>query len=238
VRNVLVGLLWLSVLVSLSVYAYRIYRRITRGPKAEREAAAEATVTGTSTASPVSTSLDRVLDKAAQQAAPADTGSTDSGSTDSPPHPDPPAPSPPPPASDRPSEGRSGLFAPSAAQTSSAEPGPASASGRATVAELLSGVSMPCDLVPVIDPDGVLDPYRVAFSTTTAPAAEVGAAVGDELERLGFSLRSLTANQVEATREGQRLTVTVRDESGTADPTDGTTRRTLPPGSVVVEFES
>ncbi len=37
VRNVFVGLLWLWLLVSLGIYAYRLYRRFTQGPKAERE---------------------------------------------------------------------------------------------------------------------------------------------------------------------------------------------------------
>lgn len=41
VRDVLVVLLWLWLLVSLSVYGYRLWRRATKGPRARRDAPAE-----------------------------------------------------------------------------------------------------------------------------------------------------------------------------------------------------
>jgi hypothetical protein len=234
VRNVLVGLLWLSVLASLSVYAYRIYRRVTRGPKSVREAAEkEAPVSasaGTTTGSPVETDLDRVLDRAAKQETGASRSSGDAtpgrGVTD-----DAPAPAAPPGA-------RSGLFAStSQPPTTTDDANAPSDETRSTVAAMLSGVSMPCDLVPIVDADAVVNPYRVAFSTHTAPAADVGAAVGDELERLGFALRSVTSNQVEATKDEQRLTVTIHADASTATVADAAAYPNLPPGSVVVEFE-
>jgi hypothetical protein len=201
VRNLLVGLLWLSVLVSLSVYGFRLYRRLTRGSKATRDVAESATRTTASNA--VGTDLDRVLDHAARAASPT------------------PAPTPRPPARDR--------MGPAGA-------GEAEEAG-STVAEVLTGVALPCDLVPIVDAGAIMNPYRVAFSTHSAPASDVGVAVGDELERLGFSVRSVTSNQLEASKGGDRLTVTIHAEPGHVTVADAPAFPTLPPGSVVVEFE-
>jgi hypothetical protein len=240
VRNVLVGLLWLSVLVSLSVYAYRIYRRLARGPKAEREATDDArpgtTPTAPTASGSVNTDLDRVLDQAARSSGrdpstaiegvpPRDGLGADRPVSDSAPATDPTS-----------SAGaRSGLFA-STAPPSGAPSAGSTGDARATVAEMLTGVSMPCDLVPVVDPDGLVNPYRVAFATQTTPAADVGAAVGDELERLGFALRSVSSNQVEATKADQKLTVTIHQDASAVTAGDGPSYPTLPAGSVVVEF--
>jgi hypothetical protein len=97
---------------------------------------------------------------------------------------------------------------------------------------------MPCDLSPVIDPDRVFDPYRVAFSTNTATAAAVGAGVGDELERLEFTLASTSAVQLSATKHGQRVVVTIHADPAAVTYGDGQAFRNMPPGSVVVEFQT
>ena len=97
---------------------------------------------------------------------------------------------------------------------------------------------MPCDLSPIIDPDRVFDPYRVAFSTNTALAAAVGAGVGDELERLEFSLASTSANQLSATKAGQRVLVTIHADPEAVTYGDGQAFRNMPAGSVVVEFQT
>ena len=68
--------------------------------------------------------------------------------------------------------------------------------------------------------------------------AVVGREVGDELERLGFTLASLSANEVLATRDDGRLTVTIHTNPQTIE-VDG--RRLFPTTSgddVVVEFVS
>jgi hypothetical protein len=84
------------------------------------------------------------------------------------------------------------------------------------VAELVTGIELPCDLVPVVTGDAI-DPYRVTFATTGAGAGVVGAALADELERLGYQLRSVDESTALAVRDDAELQVRV-----TADP--GTTR--------------
>lgn len=109
---------------------------------------------------------------------------------------------------------------------------------RPTVADALSGIAMPCDLTPVVDTGRRLDPYRVAFTTDTSPAAEVGAAVGDELERLGFALASTASNQLAATKDGTRVTVTIHTDPSTVMIAEAPAFPSARPGSLIVEFQT
>ena len=183
-RTVLVTLFWCWFAFSVCVYAFRLYRRLTRGPRAAREAAAGPAVAA------------RVRDP-------------------------PPAPSPPAAPS-----GRAGLFAPAATAAGAAAPPP----GRTPVASALAGISLPCELAPLTGAGELPDPHRVVFFTDRAPAETVGAALGDELERLGFTLRSVSDTEVVATRGGTELSVRVHPG------TEGFP--TAPPGSVVVVVSS
>jgi hypothetical protein len=131
------------------------------------------------------------------------------------------------------STGRIGLFAPSA----SSDPAVHRASSK-PIAELLRGISMPCDLVPVIDPTAMDAQWRVAFSTRGVPPAEVGSKVGDELERLGYTLRSLNEAELQATRNDDVLTVRLIVNPEAARRDDRPAFPTLAPGSIVVEFSS
>jgi hypothetical protein len=106
------------------------------------------------------------------------------------------------------------------------------------VAELVQGIVMPCGLSPVVATDRPIDPYRVAFSTDTAAAEVVGAEVGDELERLGFSLTSTATNRLMATKDGEQLTVTLHTDAASLTMGDTRTYPTIPAGSVLVEFQS
>lgn len=124
---------------------------------------------------------------------------------------------------------RRGLFAP-VADDEPAEP-PA-------VSTLLDGMDMPCDLVPLITTDLMPSPSHVVFVTTGHLPATVGAAIGDELERLGFALRSESDTEVRATRDGDQLRVTLYEDAKAAE-LDGTPRfPSVPGGSVAVEFRS
>ncbi len=101
---------------------------------------------------------------------------------------------------------RSGFFA-GAAPGDTTEPS-APGTGRPTVAEAVRGITMPCGLSPVVDGTvSIPNPFRVAFLTTTATAAEVGTGIADELERLGFSLSTSTATELLARRDAVEMRV-------------------------------
>ncbi|WP_208027802.1 hypothetical protein [Rhabdothermincola sediminis] len=231
-REVLVVVFWLWLLTSLTVYAYRIFRRLTGGkPAAERPATPVATpapgapLEPGSTLPPLISSSPVTDDRAA--------GPEPGGGKLVPPAPAAPGPGPaassPEPGTAgvlgrAPSTGRSGLFAPS---TDATVDEPAAATGASiTVAEAVRGIQMPCDLAPLVGSSPAVDPHRVVFSTTTATAERVGGALADELERLGFSLRSVADNQAVATKPGAAVTVTIH--------TDLSAFPTAPAGSVVV----
>jgi hypothetical protein len=131
-------------------------------------------------------------------------------------------------------QARTGFFA--AAEPTGGRP-PEQA--RRPVAAILRGITMPDALAPVINPDAA-DPagMRVAFSASGAEPGRVGRAVGDELERLGFSLRSLGDTELGATRDHDELVVTIYTEPGGVERLGAKAFPTLPPGSFVVEFES
>jgi hypothetical protein len=98
--------------------------------------------------------------------------------------------------------------------------------GRPTVAEAVAGIALPCELVPLVGGEARLDPYRVVFSTDRADAAAVGAGLADELERLGYSLRSISDSEAVAVRADLSVAVAV--------VTDLAAFPTAPPGGVVV----
>lgn len=177
-REVLVVVFWLWLFTSLTVYAYRIFRRLTRGKPATGRCA-----------TPIATPV---------PGAPLKPGSTLPPLISSPPVTADPA------AGPEPSDG-----------------------APITVAEAVQGIRMPCDLAPLVGSStAALDPHRVVFSTTTATAPQVGGALADELERLGFSVRSVADNQAVATKPGATVTVTIH--------TDLSAFPTAPAGSVVV----
>jgi hypothetical protein len=214
VRNLLVGLFWLWVATSLAIYGYRVYRRITRGPKGDRDASNQPSQVAQSR---------RVTTPPPTVFPPADT-----------------IVAPDLPVTPRPSDtARSGLFASAAQSDDAAAPTRLSRSeARPTVAELVQGIAMPCGLSPVVTTDRPMDPYRVAFSTDTTTAETVGAAVGDELERLGFALTSTATNRLMATKDGEQLTVTLHTDAASLTTGDSSTYPTIPAGSVLVEFQS
>jgi hypothetical protein len=221
VRTGLFVVFWLWLAVSLGVYGLRIWRRFTQ--ETVRRSETTSSVLGQNPVSP----------PVAPPVAPPLTPPVAPPMT--PPTSPPPSPPVTPTASGA-AGGRGGLFA-------SAGPTPLSPAGagtgpKPTVAEVLTGVRMPCDLVPLVIDDSALDPHRVTFVTTGVSASEVGAAVGDELERLGFTLGTTSNTQALAERDGQQMVVTLVPA---ADQTVDGSRRvypTVPPGSVVVEFRT
>jgi hypothetical protein len=220
----LVGLFWLWLFVAVAIYAYRIWRRIGRGSPpspADADGDGDAPSDLIRSARPTTAGREPTVAPAHPPAAP--------------PVPD---------VERTPEPGaRSGLFAsaprsgaPGAADVRSADDSPSEA--RPTVAQALTGISMPCDLTPVVDTGRLIDPYRVAFTTETSPAATVGAEIGDELERLGFDLTSTAANQLVATKPDTRVTVTIHTDPSAVMIAEGPAFPNARPGSLVVEFQT
>ena len=106
-----------------------------------------------------------------------------------------------------------------AVPTTPAAPSPSASAGERgarTVAEALSGISMPHDLVPLTSiaaRPGVLD--QVAFSSRVPPDV-VGPAFADELERLGFVVTPLDETSLAARRENDNLVVYIDPRPATA----------------------
>ena len=126
--------------------------------------------------------------------------------------------------------GRGGFFKP----TDSDAPGVPVA----TIADLLRGIDMPCDLTPWIDDSGKIDPFHVVFLTTGPKAADVGAGFADELERLGFALRTESDTQLTATKDGAALRITIHPDAA-GERRDGQRLfPTAPGGSVAVSIRS
>ncbi len=106
-----------------------------------------------------------------------------------------------------PSATRGGFFAAGPADPARS-PAPPPSAGRPTVAEAVQGIVMPCGLSPVVDATQALpNPFRVSFLTNLAPAAEVGRALADELERLGYTLATTTPTELLARRDATELRV-------------------------------
>lgn len=109
---------------------------------------------------------------------------------------------------------------------------PAAARAR-TLAEALQGIHMPCDLTPI--PDERPDQRRMLFATTTTDAGEVGEALADELERIGFDLIPLDERSIAAVRPEARVEVRILPDDPAALP--GPVVARVAPGSVVTEFQ-
>jgi hypothetical protein len=132
--------------------------------------------------------------------------------------------------------GRAGYFA---AGGPADDADPVTGPKRLTVAEALRGIDMPSGLSPVIDGSvSIPNPFRVAFLTTSADAATVGAGLGDELERLGYQLTTATATEVLARKPGVELRVVLYPTPEKATRGLDQLFPVAPPGSVGVEFST
>ena len=136
---------------------------------------------------------------------------------------------------------RGGFFAATPATVPAGQAGedPSLAPGRPSVAEAVRGIAMPCGLTPVIDGSTSLpNPFRVSFLTDLATAAEVGRGLGDELERLGFSLSTATPTELTARREGVELRVVLFPSAASAKRGLVAMFPAAPPGAVGVELST
>ena len=198
-RQVLVTLFWVWFAVAVSIYGFRLYRRITQGSKAARDAKANA-ATG------------RTVGLGDPPA-----GATGAASATIPPRPGAPAATTP--------GGKTG----GAATGGDDPPSPPSTVADArdltpTVVQALWGVNLPCDLVPIVEGDGEANAtgHRVVFTTKTATVPTVAAALSDELTVLGYQVSNAATDssgdrhRLIATRTDTTVSVAiVIDRSGT-----------------------
>lgn len=108
-----------------------------------------------------------------------------------------------------------------------------------TVAQVIAGIEMPCGLVPLTlsDHDMRYDRgQRAQFFTTDVPAAVVGTALADELERIGLTVSSIGDTAAVAQRGRLAVELRIITIGAAIDGVASTEYRSAPPNSVVVEF--
>ena len=126
-------------------------------------------------------------------------------------------------------------------------PGPArvatmarTATSPVTVAQVIAGIEMPCGLVPLTlsDHDMRYDRgQRAQFFTTDVPAAVVGTALADELERIGLTVSPIGDTAAVAQRGRLAVEMRIVTVGELIDGVASTEYRSAPPNSVVVEFD-
>ncbi|QGG95161.1 hypothetical protein [Actinomarinicola tropica] len=110
---------------------------------------------------------------------------------------------------------------------------------RATLAELLAGITLPHELVPLTQSLDSTDlATHLVVATTRATPEVVGTGLAEELEKLGYEVRSLDDRR--AVAEGERGRVSLEIHPDGATVMDGGARRfpTAESGSVVVELRA
>lgn len=230
-QEVLVVLFWLWFAVAVGVYGYRLWRRVTQGPKAAREskaATAQGRVAGTGLTEkptrgapplpdgPLEPRLPTTLANVGPPAG--EEGIAPEGANG--------------PGADPTSEPRLPTTAgtdtpravdpeePVATGGSAAPPPPPPV--RPTVAESLRGIDLPCELVPVVEDgdEAVTSGHKVTFTTREATVRTVVAAMADELERLGYEVADQPVgdggeHRLRATRVDTTIDLSIRlDEAG------------------------
>lgn len=128
------------------------------------------------------------------------------------------------PATEPPPSGRVGFFA--------GTPGE-----RPAIADALAGVAVPDGLVPLMATAlGEVGLHRALFIGTGLDPAVVGRHLGDELERVGYTLRSTSATSVEARRAGGLVRVVLHLDPANEHHDGSRAFPTARPGDLVVEF--
>lgn len=116
-------------------------------------------------------------------------------------------------------------------------PHPSTTTRSRSVADVLEGLRLPCDLAPLIGGEPAGDPSYVAFMTEGHPPEAVGVSVGDELERIGCTLTPVDVSTLRADRGEDVVEVRIHPEASTAVIDKRPRFPTVPPRSVVVEFQ-
>jgi hypothetical protein len=215
-----VVLFWIWVVIALGVYAYRLFRRATQGPKAEREARAAA-ASGTEAAG------SGVLSRFTKgPEVPLPEGPIEARLPES-------LKDLPPPLDAEghlviptggPSDVARAVTHPDDAAPGGVEPpaAPDLPPAHVTLAEALQGIRMPADLLPMVEPGepGLADGRRARFGATGTNVPTVAVALGEELRRLGYTvdgLQTISSNRagLTATRDTTAVAATVEIDDDT-----------------------
>ncbi len=84
--------------------------------------------------------------------------------------------------------------------------------GSASLMEALAGITLPCDLVPLTSAEGrVLGNRDLLLITSGHSGFEVGRALGQAIEALGYTLTPMANNDLVAVRGNDRITIDVHE---------------------------
>ena len=110
----------------------------------------------------------------------------------------------------------------------------------APLAETLSGIEMPCDLVPVTElgprPPRETHRERLVLMTTTTGAGEVASRTADELERLGLEVVATGPSSCVARRRDHSVEIRVHEFPDRVIVGTEAAFPSVPDSAVVVEF--
>ncbi len=241
------AILWLWLLVSLSVYGYRLYRRFSRSSEAAADAAVEpGTGDRARPAGPATALIENPI--AGFEQPPSASESTPGSLPTAMAPADPPAPVAPvlpvsgadavaPPAPAAPAA-PSWTPPPGGGDIPSAMPASERRAPRRPVSEVVEGIQLPCALVPLVGDATRLDPFDIAFSTTASDEQTVRGAMAGELVRLGYQVTPSSAHRLNASRADAELAVTVYGDPAKAVEAGRTLYPTAMPGSVVVRMQT
>ncbi|MEM8708271.1 MAG: hypothetical protein AAGE98_17540 [Actinomycetota bacterium] len=104
-----------------------------------------------------------------------------------------------------------------------------------TLAEALEGIEMPADLIPV--GTNRFNPRHMQFFTDAFAPGDVGAALADELERLGFAIAPIDDTAIRVEQAHAAVEVRILPDRGSIVAALGERGEALPPDSVVVDFQ-
>jgi hypothetical protein len=105
------------------------------------------------------------------------------------------------------------------------------------IAEALRGITLPCDLGPLVSNGSIDFQRRAVFFASGYPAEVVGAAVAEALQEIGMSFTTLHDDVAVARRGETAVRVTVHPIGIAMKGVADVNYPTAPPNSVVVDFE-
>ncbi len=108
--------------------------------------------------------------------------------------------------------------------------------GPTTIADLLSGIRLPFDLLPMVPNGEEASDQRVSLVSAEEQPEVLGAAIADELERLGYSIKTLATDQARANRGAQRLALRIFPEAPDLINETGKRFPDAPEGSVAIDL--
>lgn len=124
---------------------------------------------------------------------------------------------------------------PSPEAAMAAPPMPGDAARARSLAEALEGIEMPAELVPVRGDDH--DPRHMQFFTDTFSPADVGMALADELERLGFAISPISDTAIRVDQTHASVEVSILPDLSSIQAALGERAAVMTPETVVVDFQ-